>query len=118
MKTQNIFAKIPKKLSRELFNTILSKKNIKIERIISKNNITPKGKWYNQDKNEFVILLKGSAELLFFPDKKYPNDAKQEILHKGHKIKMKTGDYINIPAHIKHRVDKTGKKTIWLAVFY
>ena len=127
MKTQNIFAKIPKKLSRELFNTILSKKNIKIERIISKNNITPKGKWYNQDKNEFVILLKGSAELLFFPDKKYPNDTKQEILHnvtkqeilhKGHKIKMKKGDYINIPAHIKHRVDKTGKKTIWLAVFY
>ena len=46
------------------------------------------------------------------------NDTKQEILHKGHKIKMKTGDYINIPAHLKHRVDKTSKKTIWLAVFY
>jgi len=88
---------------------------------------TPKGKWYNQNKNEFVMILKGSAELLFFPDKKYPNDTKQEILHndtkqeilhKGHKIKMKTGDYINIPAHLKHRVDKTSKKTIWLAVFY
>src|SRR3989344_3416046 len=103
MKPENIFAKIPKKLSRELFNTILSKNNIKIERIISKNHITPKGKWYNQNKNEFVIILKGSAELLFFPNKK---------------IKMKTGDYINIPAHLKHRVDKTGKKTIWLAVFY
>jgi len=105
MKPENI----PKKLSRELFNTILSKNNIKIEKIVSKNHITPKGKWYSQNKNEFVIILKGSAELLFFPYKKYP---------KGHKIKMKTGDYINIPAHIKHRVDKTSKKTIWLAVFY
>src|SRR3989344_2723549 len=127
IKKGNLYEKIPKKLSKELFNTIVLKNNCKIERIISMGHKTPKGKWYNQNKNEFVMILKGSAELLFFPDKKYPNDTKQEILHndtkqeilhKGHKIKMKTGDYINIPAHLKHRVDKTGKKTIWLAVFY
>src|SRR3989344_7751196 len=118
MKKGNFYENIPKKLSKELFSTIVLKNNCKIEKIISMGHKTPKGKWYNQDKNEFVILLKGSAELLFFPDKKYSNDTKQEILHKGHKIKMKTGDYINIPAHLKHRVDKTGKKTIWLAVFY
>lgn len=34
------------------------------------------------------------------------------------KIKMRRGDYINIPAHLKHRIDKTSKKTIWLVVFY
>jgi len=136
IKKGNLYEKIPKKLSKELFNTIVLKNNCKIERIISMGHKTPKGKWYNQNKNEFVMILKGSAELLFFPDKKYPNDTKQEILHndtkqeilhndtkqeilhKGHKIKMKTGDYINIPAHLKHRVDKTSKKTIWLAVFY
>ena len=103
MKVKNIFKDIPKNLSKELFTKIISKNNCKIERIISKRHTTPKNKWYDQDKNEFVIILKGSAELLFFPNKK---------------LKMKSGDYLNIPANIKHRVDKTSKKTIWLAVFY
>ena len=99
-KTKELF--LPEK-SKESFIKIIQNKNCKIEKIISMGHKTPKGKWYNQNKNEFVMILKGSAELLFFPDKK---------------IKMKTGDYINIPAHLKHRVDKTSKKTIWLAVFY
>lgn len=106
MKIQNIFAKIPKKFSRELFNTILLKKNIKIERIVSKKHITPKGKWYNQNKNEWVLILEGNAELTFMKNNKIK------------KLKMKKGDYMNIPAHLKHRVNKTSKKTIWLAVFY
>ncbi len=106
MKPKNIYSKIPKNLPKELFSTILSKKNIKIERIVSKNHKTPKGKWYNQNKNEFVLLLNGNAELTFIEN----NSLK--------KLKMKRGDYINIPAHLKHRVDKTSKKTNWLAVFY
>jgi cupin 2 domain-containing protein len=33
---------------------------------------------------------------------------------------LKPGDYINIPAHEKHRVDWTtpDEETIWLAIFY
>ena len=33
---------------------------------------------------------------------------------------MEEGDYINIPAHTKHRVEKTDskKETVWLTVFY
>ncbi len=106
MKVQNIFKNIPKKLPQELFNTLVLKNNIKIERIVSKKHITPKGKWYNQNKNEWILILNGNAELTFM---------KNNYLEK---IKMKKGDYLNIPAHLKHRVDKTTKKTIWLAVFY
>ncbi len=106
MKIKNIFAKIPKRLRRELLNTLLLKKNIKIERIVSKNHITPRGKWYDQNKNEFVLIIKGNAKLIFMEDNKIK------------KLKMKKGDYINIPAHLKHRIDKTSKETIWLAVFY
>ncbi len=106
MKKKNIFGNIPGKLSKELSNKILSKKDIKIVRIISKKHITPKGKWYNQSKNEFVLLLKGSAKLTFIKDNKTKT------------LKMKKGDYINIPSHLKHRVDKTDKETVWLTIFH
>ena len=105
MEKGNIFSEIPESLPKELLETLTSSKNCKIERIISKGHSTPDGKWYDQDKNEFVILLKGYAELLF---------------ENNELIKMNVGDYINIPAHTKHRVEKTSKdqETIWLAMFY
>ena len=35
-------------------------------------------------------------------------------------VEMKGGDFVNIPAHRKHRVEWTtpDEPTIWLAVFY
>lgn len=102
---ENIFSNIPRDIPKELFQTILESKDIKIERIISRGHATKKGRWYNQDKNEFVIILKGDA-VIEYKD--------------GKKIEMNFGDYIIIPAHTKHRVDKTSdeEETIWLAVFY
>lgn len=105
-KIKNIFSNIPASLPNELFEDIISTENCKIERIISRGHTTPKGKWYDQNKNEFVLVLKGNAELRFEKNNKL--------------IKMKVGDYINIPAQIRHRVEKTdaGEETIWLTVFY
>ncbi len=105
MEVKNILKNIPKSLPNELFEKILQSKNCKIERIISKGHVTPKEKWYDQNENEWIILIKGSAELL---------------LENNKTIKMQEGDYINIPAHTKHRLEKTDpkKETIWLAVFY
>jgi len=105
MEKGNLFKNIPESLPDEILETIIKSKNCKIKRIISKGHTTPEGKWYDQDENEFVLVLKGNAELLFEDNKK---------------IKMKEGDYINIPAHVKHKVEKTDaeKETIWLAVFY
>lgn len=103
--TKNIFSNIPTSLPDEFLEELISTKNIKIERIISRGHTTPKDKWYDQDKNEWVIVLKGNAELSF----------------EGNiNIKMKEGDFINIPAHVKHRVKKTDSsgETVWLAVFY
>lgn len=105
MNSKNIFSNVPESLPEELFENIVSTENCKIERIISRGHTTPKDEWYNQDKNEFVMVLKGNAELLF--------EEKNQV------IKMKEGDYINIPAHVKHRVEKTDKEgTVWLTVFY
>ena len=106
MKPVNIFSDIPQHLPNEIFQTIINTSSCKIERIISKSHSSPKDFWYNQDQNEWVIILKGQAQIEFEKDKKV--------------VKMKTGDYINLPAHCKHRVKWTHpeKETIWLAVFY
>ena len=102
---QNIFQNIPSNLTQEFFETLLESENIKIERIISYGEGSPKEGWYDQETNEWVVLLEGEAMLAF---------EGRENLH------MHTGDSINIPAHTKHKVLWTQKdaKTIWLTVFY
>jgi len=100
----SIFANIPKELPDELFDELVSNKTFKIERIVSKGHTSPQTGWYDQEENEWVFLVKGEA-LLEFENKK---------------VHLQEGDYINIPAHTKHKVAWTKPKseTIWLAVFY
>ncbi len=102
---KNIFHNIPSNIPEEIIDTLIDSDQIKVKRIISKGNVSPKDFWYDQDKNEFVILLKGSAKLLF------ENDVQ---------IILSAGDYLIIPAHKKHRVEWTVPEieTIWFAIFY
>ena len=103
---KNIFSGIKKQSPDEIFETIIKTNQFKIERIISSGQSTDKEKWYDQDVDEWVIVLKGCAGLLF-------ESNNEEII-------MKPGDYVNIPAHQKHRVEWTdaNEETIWLAVHY
>jgi len=105
MKTSNIFANIPSEIKEELFEDIISKDGLKIERIISKGHTTTEFEWYNQKSDEWVIVLKGEAILEF-------EDAPE--------VKLQEGDYLNIPALTKHRVSwtKPDVETIWLAIYY
>ena len=102
---QNIFKNLPKELSSEVFEILASSETVKIERIISKGHTSPATGWYDQDQNEWVIVLKGEAVLTF--ERQSP-------------IRLTPGSYLNIPAHQKHRVDWTDPttETIWLAVHY
>ncbi|MCX7737185.1 MAG: cupin domain-containing protein [Candidatus Kapabacteria bacterium] len=106
IKVENIFNNIPQDLTVEVFQDLLTQKNIRIERIISKGQKSPEGFWYDQDESEWVILLKGYAEIQF-------EDHQKPFI-------LNAGDYLNIPAHKKHRVEKTDESeiTIWLAIFY
>lgn len=101
----NIFKAIPDKLDEEVFEQLISSNTVKIERIISKGHSSPEQNWYDQENHEWVILLKGEAKLTFEDNRE---------------MHLKEGDYINIPAHTKHRVNWTpgDKETIWLAVQY
>lgn len=105
MKKRNLFENIPSGSKDEVFEEILKKGNVKIERIISTGQSTPLGEWYDQDLDEWVILLKGSAELLF---------------EDNERITMMPGDYVHIPPHCRHRVEWTDEKqpTVWLAVHF
>ncbi len=89
-------------LSDEVFETLVSG-DILIERIISTGQTTPEGEWYDQKKDEWVILMQGEAKLLF---------------EEGSEVKMVKGDYLLIKAHQKHRVIHTSvdPPCIWLAV--
>jgi cupin 2 domain-containing protein len=106
MRMGNIFARVPNDLPDELFEDIVVAGELKIERIISEAHSSPPDFWYDQERSEWVILLQGSVGILF--------DGSHET------IVLKPGDWINIPAHRKHRVQWTdpGEKTIWLAVHY
>ena len=102
---KNIFDNIPASIHKEIVETLIETDDVKIERIVSKGQSSPKGFWYDQDENEWLIVLKGSAKLLF---------------ENNELIQLSAGDYINIPAHKKHRVEWTDPETetIWLTIFY
>ena len=100
----NLFADLPRLLPDELFTTLLEAANVRIERIVSHGHASPEGFWYDQDQHEWVVVLKGAARLRF----------------EDGTVEMKPGDFVNIPAHKKHRVEWTtpDEPTIWLAVYY
>lgn len=102
---KNIFKNIPNKLDDELVETIAASSNVNIERIVSMGQASPEGFWYDQDEDEFVILLQGCAGLRF-----EDGDNIVELI---------AGDYLTIRAHERHRVEWTSKEeqTIWLCVF-
>ena len=106
MKINNIFTKIPIELPDEIIEPLIETQHCVIERIVSKGHTSPNNFWYDQAKNEWVIVLKGQARLRFAEDDQV--------------VEMRTGDYVNIPTHCKHRVEWTDPngETIWLAVHY
>jgi len=89
--------------SKEVIETILESKNIRIERIVSNGEISPKDFWYNQDNDEWVCLIQGTAIIEFEEEEE---------------VKLKEGDYLLIPAHKKHRVSFVSKNPncIWIAI--
>lgn len=105
MLKKNFFDNIPDDLQDEMIEVLINSDIIRVERIISYNQSSPENFWYDQNENEFVIVLQGSGNLRF---------------EDGTEITLNKYDYLIIPAHKKHRVEKTSanEKTIWLAIFY
>jgi cupin 2 domain-containing protein len=104
--THNLFKNIPDQLPEEFSEILLRSRSFHLERIVSAGQATPAGEWYDQDTQEWVLLLSGRAGLRF------ADKAAIRI--------MNPGDYVHIPAHCRHRVEWTDpdKPTVWLALHY
>lgn len=101
----NLLADRPNDLPEELTDILVQDAHIHIERILSRGHVTPDGQWYDSDKNEWVVLLTGAAELTY-------DDGRVQSL--------KAGDTVLLPAQTRHRVSWTDPADlcVWLAVYW
>ena len=103
---RNLLADLPAKLDEEECSELLSAPHVRIERIVSTGQASPPGFWYDQAWAEWVLVLAGSAGLLF------EGEGEPRVLRRG--------DHVLIPPRARHRVAWTdpGQPTVWLAVHY
>jgi cupin 2 domain-containing protein len=103
-RTGNLWADVAPKAADEQRTELRRAPGVSIERIVSHGHQSPPGSWYDQDLDEWVLLLSGAA-LLRFEDEAEP-------------VRLEPGDYVLIPAHARHRVEWTDpdRATVWLAV--
>ena len=87
----------------ELFESLLEKGDLRVERIVTLTSYAEPGEWYDQETDEWVVLLKGSAEIEY---------------KAGTKTRLEAGDHLFIPARRVHRVawSSPDEICIWLAV--
>ena len=106
LSVENLFAHVPDRLPDERFEALVRGGEFRLERIISTGQVTPPGQWYDQDREEWVLILRGSARLRF--------EGEAEPLCLG------PGDYVLIPAHCRHRVEWTDplQPTVWLGLHF
>ena len=100
MTEQNLFtdASPPESGEGERFTPLHKAPGITIERIVS--SLRPDSAEYDQAHDEWVVLLRGEAVL--------------EV--EGHARALREGDYLLLPAHTKHRVQRTSDGALWLPV--
>ena len=98
MQTGNLFTDAAPPHDGERFDTILSHRNLVVERIISSAVIHPCE--FVQTQDEWVLLIEGGAVLKVA----------------GETVSLKPGDYLFLPAGVPHTVERTAEGTVWLAV--
>ncbi|KQV95967.1 cupin domain-containing protein [Rhizobacter sp. Root1221] len=98
MSTSNLFEDALPPANGERFETLLSHRNLVIERIVSSRAITPTE--YVQPQDEWVTLLSGDATLLV----------------DGKVVPLVAGDHLFLPAGTPHTVTQVSEGALWLAV--
>ena len=102
----NLFADLPTDAAAEQLVALVSRPGVRIERIVSSGQASPAGFWYDQPQAEWVVVLSGEARLRFEDE--------------PHSRTLRRGDFVDIAAHRRHRVEWThpDEPTVWLAVHY
>ncbi len=92
----------PEQVHDEVFHRLVEGSAFRLEQIVSHGVHSPPGFWYDQDRAEWVVLLRGTATLEF---------------EEG-ELELRAGDALLIPAHLRHRVARTSADANWLALHY
>ena len=100
----NLFDSLPESLPEELIEVLAMGRGVRVERIVSRGHASPPGFWYDQAEAEFVLVVRGAAQLRF-EDEPEPR-------------RLVAGDHVLVEAHRRHRVESTDDPTIWLTVFF
>lgn len=105
MRRGNLLDAIPNGIAEELCQTLLSRDEIRLERIVSTGQMSPLNFWYDQEEDEFVVLIAGAATLRI--------EENDTVVH------LRIGTWVELPAHCRHRLEWTqaDPPTVWLAVF-
>jgi cupin 2 domain-containing protein len=103
---RNLFDDIPRVLAAERIDILLDTAAVRLERIVSVGHATPAGEWYDQARDEWVVVLRGRARV------RIESEAEDRALG--------VGDHLLLRAHVRHRVEWTDptEPTVWLAVFF
>jgi cupin 2 domain-containing protein len=104
--SRNLFDDIPRVLPAERVDVLLETPAIRLERIVSIGHATPPGEWYDQERDEWVVVLRGRARLRIDGE---PDERRLDV-----------GDHVLLRAHVRHRVEWTdpSEPTVWLALHY
>ncbi len=105
VKTGNLRSDLPQRpLADEIVDILLERPGLRVERIVSRGQVTPERQWYDQEADEWVLVIEGAARLRIEGE-----DEDRELAE---------GDWILLPAHCRHRVTWTRAEppTIWLAL--
>ncbi len=82
----------------ERFDTLLSHRNLQIERILGSSRIESVD--YVQEQDEWVLLARGEASMTIA----------------GKPIELTAGDHLFLAAGTPHRVERTSEGALWLAI--
>ncbi len=106
MKFSNLFENLPSELAEEDFSALTSGGRFRLQRIVSHGQSTPPGQWYDQRQSEWVVLLRDAAGIRI--------EGEAEVR------RLEPGDWIELPAGLRHRVEWTApaEPTVWLALHY
>lgn len=121
----NIFDLKDLSVNEEIIKILFKNENVKIEKIISTGQTTD---WQESNKNEFVILVQGNAEIEYYDNRicEDKNFKTNENIMKNlkntndMKLQLGKGDIILIKKGERHRVSYTSKNPccIWICIFF
>lgn len=101
MAVDNLFRNLCFNSQGEQMDRLFASGKVRVERIASSGQTSG---IYDQEEDEWLVLLQGRAELL--------------LVESGERLILERGDHLHIAAGCRHRVTYTSDDCLWLCVFW